>query len=274
MSGSRWLPNGTPSRSDIATGGGPSPGSVTFRRPTAVAGRNPVAAAVPLGERPPLVIDFATSAVAEGKVRGATSASPSPKAGSSISTAIRPPTPPTCTTMACCCPPPATRATACRCWWNCWRASWRAIAAPACPTIAQRRALIVLDVAAFQPADQFNATTGAYAGVIKALKPRPASKKCCCRASGVPQHRSTPRRRHFRGRRQLGLSAGEGRRIRHSLAASIKRSARHRRPRLSSSGIPRDTTRTDKGIGQIADPSFVASCHCGHPCLPILRPDI
>ena len=32
-------------------------------------GTNPIAAAVPLGDRPPFVLDFATSAVAEGKVR-------------------------------------------------------------------------------------------------------------------------------------------------------------------------------------------------------------
>jgi len=32
-------------------------------------GTNPLAAAVPLGNRPPFVLDFATSAVAEGKVR-------------------------------------------------------------------------------------------------------------------------------------------------------------------------------------------------------------
>src|SRR5690606_22784214 len=32
-------------------------------------GTNPMAAAIPVGERAPIVLDFATSAVAEGKVR-------------------------------------------------------------------------------------------------------------------------------------------------------------------------------------------------------------
>jgi LDH2 family malate/lactate/ureidoglycolate dehydrogenase len=51
-------------------GGGPSPGRVTpFAGAGPLLGTNPVAAAVPVGEQPAIVLDFATSAVAEGKVR-------------------------------------------------------------------------------------------------------------------------------------------------------------------------------------------------------------
>jgi uncharacterized oxidoreductase len=53
----------------FCNGGGPG-GSVTpFGGAARLLGTNPIAAAIPLDRHPPIVLDFATSAVAEGKVR-------------------------------------------------------------------------------------------------------------------------------------------------------------------------------------------------------------
>lgn len=53
----------------FCNGGGITGAVAPFGGAARLLGTNPIAAAVPLGDRPPLVLDFATSAVAEGKVR-------------------------------------------------------------------------------------------------------------------------------------------------------------------------------------------------------------
>lgn len=53
----------------FCNGGGPSGIVAPFGGAARLLGTNPIAAAIPVGDRPPIVLDFATSAVAEGKVR-------------------------------------------------------------------------------------------------------------------------------------------------------------------------------------------------------------
>lgn len=53
----------------FCNGGGPRGAVAPFGGAERVLGTNPIAAALPLTERAPIVLDFATSAVAEGKVR-------------------------------------------------------------------------------------------------------------------------------------------------------------------------------------------------------------
>ncbi len=187
MSGSRWLPNGTPSRSDIATGAGRRPARVTpFGGLQPLLGTNPVAAAVPLGERPPLVIDFATSAVAEGKVRVARNLGKSIPEGWILDKHGNPTTNPAdLYDDGVLLPAAGHKGYGLSLLVELLAGVLAGNSCPGLPDYSPRNGVlfIVLDVAAFQPADQFNATTGAYAGVIKALKPAPGFKKCCCRAS-------------------------------------------------------------------------------------------
>jgi uncharacterized oxidoreductase len=53
----------------FCNGGGPRGAVAPYGGATRLLGTNPIAAAVPVAGRPPVVIDFATSAVAEGKLR-------------------------------------------------------------------------------------------------------------------------------------------------------------------------------------------------------------
>jgi uncharacterized oxidoreductase len=53
----------------FCNGGGPSGAVAPFGGAERVLGTNPIAAALPVGDAKPIVLDFATSAVAEGKVR-------------------------------------------------------------------------------------------------------------------------------------------------------------------------------------------------------------
>ena len=77
-----------------------------------VLGTNPLSFAVPAGNQPMSLVDFATTVVAEGKVRVARDKHEQlpPSATSSTRTGILPPTPTTCMRAACCSSLAGTRA--------------------------------------------------------------------------------------------------------------------------------------------------------------------
>ena len=178
-------------------GGGPSPGRVTpFGGLQPLLGTNPVAAAVPLGERPPLVIDFATSAVAEGKVRVARNLGKSIPEGWILDKHGNPTTNPAdLYDDGVLLPAAGHKGYGLSLLVELLAGVLAGNSCPGLPDYSPRNGVlfIVLDVAAFQPADQFNATTGAYAGVIKALKPAPGFQEVLL--PGEPEFRNIDQRR-------------------------------------------------------------------------------
>jgi len=177
-------------------GGGPSPGRVTpFGGLEPLLGTNPVAAAVPIGDRPPVVIDFATSAVAEGKVRVARNRGKSIPEGWILDKEGHPTTNPADLYEGGVLLPAAGH--------KGYGLSLLVellggiLAGNSCPGLPDYRPrngvlFIVLDVAAFRPAEEFRATTGAFANVVKALKPAPGFAEVML--PGEPEFRNMEQR--------------------------------------------------------------------------------
>lgn len=177
-------------------GGGPSPGRVTpFGGLQPLLGTNPVAAAVPIGERPPVVVDFATSAVAEGKVRVARNRGKSIPEGWILDKNGQPTTNPADLYDNGVLLPAAGH--------KGYGLSLLVellggiLAGNSCPGLADYSPrngvlFIVLDIAAFRPAEEFRATTGVYADIVKAIKPAPGFTEVLL--PGEPEFRNMEQR--------------------------------------------------------------------------------
>ena len=240
-------------------------------------GTNPVAAAVPLGERPPLVIDFATSAVAEGKVRVARNLGKSIPEGWILDKHGNPTTNPAdLYDDGVLLPAAGHKGYGLSLLVELLAGVLAGNSCPGLPDYSPRNGVlfIVLDVAAFQPADQFNATTGAYAGVIKALKPARLPRSV---AAGRAEFRNIDQRC------AEGISVDDAswgyllRRPPNTAFPCRKHKALRQTPQAAVIVVRHTAGHTALTKGDRSNsrsPFVLPPVTADTPCLPILRPDI
>jgi LDH2 family malate/lactate/ureidoglycolate dehydrogenase len=159
-------------------------------------GTNPVAAAVPMGDHPPVVLDFATSAVAEGKVRVARNRGKSIPEGWILDADGLPSTDPNALYANGMLLPAATH--------KGYGLSLLVellgglLTGAGCPALGQDRPgngvlFLVLDIAAFRPVADFLTESGALADKVKAVPPAPGFHEVLL--PGEPEERSAAERR-------------------------------------------------------------------------------
>lgn len=178
-------------------GGGPSPGRVTpFGGAQGLLGTNPVAAAVPVAGRPPIVMDFATSAVAEGKVRVARNRGKAIPEGWILNGAGEPTTDPNdLYNQGMLLPAAGHKGYALSLLVELVGGILVGNSAPGLPDYQTRNGVlfIVLDIAAFRPVAEFLDKGGAYRDLVKAVTPAPGFAEVLL--PGEPEVRSEAQRR-------------------------------------------------------------------------------
>ena len=178
-------------------GGGPSPGRVApFGGAGPLLGTNPVAASVPVGDRSALVLDFATSAVAEGKVRVARNRGKSIPEGWVLTAHGLPTTDPNdLYANGVLLPAAAHKGYALSLLVEFLGGLLTGNGVPALPDTYQPRngvLFIVLDIDAFQPVQEFLSLSAAFAGKVKSVPPAPGFDEVML--PGEPEQRAIQQR--------------------------------------------------------------------------------
>jgi LDH2 family malate/lactate/ureidoglycolate dehydrogenase len=180
----------------FCNGGGPTPGRVApFGAAEPLLGTNPVAAGIPVDDDMPVVLDFATSAVAEGKVRVARNRGKSIPEGWILNSEGLPTTDPNdLYNDGVLLPAAGHKGYGLSLLVEFLGGILAGNSCPGLPEYLPRNGVlfIVLDIAAFQPADQFLETSGKYAGMIRTLRPAPGFDEVLL--PGDPEHRNIDRR--------------------------------------------------------------------------------
>jgi LDH2 family malate/lactate/ureidoglycolate dehydrogenase len=178
-------------------GGGPSPGRVTpYGGADGLLGTNPIAAAVPVTGRLPIVLDFATSAVAEGKVRVARNRGKAIPEGWILNAAGEPTTNPNdLYNNGMLLPAAGHKGYALSLLVELVGGILAGNSAPGLPDYRTRNGVlfIVLDIAAFRPVSEFLDKSGAYADLVKAVAPAPGFAEVML--PGEPEVRNEEQRR-------------------------------------------------------------------------------
>ena len=180
----------------FCNGGGPTPGRVApFGGAEPLLGTNPVSAGIPVDESAPVVLDFATSAVAEGNVRVARNRGKSIPEGWILNSDGNPTTDPNDLYNDGVLLPAAAH--------KGYGLSLLVeflggiLAGNSCPGLPEYRPrngvlFIVLDIAAFRPVNEFRQTSGDFVDLIRALRPAPGFEEVLL--PGDPEHRNMAER--------------------------------------------------------------------------------
>ncbi len=178
-------------------GGGGTTGAVTpYGGAQRLLGTNPIAASLPLGHHPPLVLDFATSAVAEGKVRVARNRGKPIPEGWVLNAAGQPTTDPNdLYNGGMLLPFAAYKGYALSLLVELLSGVLTGNGTPVLPGYRPGNGVlfIVMHIAAFRPLSEFYAVSGEVADRVKAVPPAPGFSEVLL--PGEPEQRTAAQRR-------------------------------------------------------------------------------